>query len=124
MRRVMSSATAIVALGSILLAATPALATYGAIAWDHDSGKRGWSWNEPTPQQADKRARSECGASTCRIILRSGAGQCAALATIDSGKFVGAAWRKTKEDARLAALTNCQKGKAGDCTVRFSDCNR
>ena len=30
----------------VLLPAVPALAGYGAIAWDKESGKRGWSWNE------------------------------------------------------------------------------
>jgi hypothetical protein len=124
MRRATSPTTAMLALASILLSTTPALAAYGAIAWDHDSGKRGWSWNEATTQKAADKARSECGASGCKIILRTGAGQCAALATIDTGKFVGAAWRKTKDEARLAAMTNCQKGKAGDCTIRFSDCNK
>ncbi len=124
MRRAISPTTAMLALASILLAATPALAGYGAIAWDHDTGKRGWSWNEATAQKAADKARSECGASGCKIILHTGAGQCAALATIDTGKFVGAAARKTKDDARLAAMANCQKGKAGDCIVRVSDCNK
>jgi hypothetical protein len=124
MLRVMSSAAAMFAVASILVSTTPALAGYGAIAWDHDTGKRGWSWNEVTAQKAAEVARSECGASSCKVILRTGAGQCAALATIDTGKFVGAAWRKTKDEARLAALANCQKGKAGDCTIRFSDCNK
>ena len=124
MRRAISPTTAMLALASILLAATPALAAYGAIAWDKQSGKRGWSWNEATAQKAAEVAISECGASGCKVIMRTGAGQCAALATIDTGKFVGAAARKTKDDARLAAMANCQKGKAGDCIVRVSDCNK
>jgi Domain of unknown function (DUF4189) len=124
MPRAISPTTAMLALTSILLAATPALAAYGAIAWDKQSGKRGWSWNEATAQKAAEVAISECGASGCKVIMRTGAGQCAALATIDTGKFVGAAARKTKDEARLAALANCQKGKAGDCIVRVSDCNK
>jgi hypothetical protein len=124
MRRAISPTTAMLALASMLLAATPALAAYGAIAWDKQSGKRGWSWNEATAQKAAEVAISECGASGCKVIMRTGAGQCAALATIDTGKFVGAAVRKTKDDARLAAMANCQKGKAGDCIVRVSDCNK
>lgn len=124
MRRAISPTTAMLALASILLAATPALAAYGAIAWDKVSGKRGWSWNEATAKKAAEVAISECGASGCKVIIRTGAGQCAALATIDTGKFVGAAARKTKDEARLAALANCQKGKAGDCIVRVSDCNK
>jgi Domain of unknown function (DUF4189) len=124
MRRAISLTAATLAVSSILLSAMPAFAAYGAIAWDRESGKRGWSWNEATSQKAAEVALSECGASGCKIIMRTGMAVCAALATIDNGKFVGAAARKTKDDARLAALTNCQKGKAGDCTVRFSDCNK
>lgn len=124
MRRAISPTTAMLALASILLATTPALAAYGAIAWDKQSGKRGWSWNEATAQKAAEVAISECGASGCKVIMRTGAGQCAALATIDTGKFIGAAARTTKDDARLAAMANCQKGKAGDCVVRVSDCNK
>ncbi len=56
-------------------------------------------------------------------MIRTGAGVCAALATTSDGRFAGGAARKTEDEARLAAMTNCQKGKAGDCTVRFSDCN-
>ncbi len=107
-----------------MLAATPAFATYGAIAWDKESGKRGWSWNQPTSQKAAEVAISECGASGCKVVIRTGTGACAALATTGDGKFAGGAARKTKDEARLAAMTNCQKGKAGDCIVRVSDCNK
>jgi Domain of unknown function (DUF4189) len=124
MRRACPTTAAMLTLASILLGAPPALAAYGAIAWDKETGKRGWSWNQPTAQKAAEVAISECGASGCKVIIRTGTGQCAALATIDTGKFVGAAARKTKDEARLAALVNCQKGKAGDCIVRVSDCNK
>jgi Domain of unknown function (DUF4189) len=123
MRRAISPTAALLALAAMLLAATPALAAYGAIAWDKQSGKRGWSWNEATPQKAAEVARSECGASSCKIVVRPTTA-CAALATTADGKFIGAAARKTKDEARLAALANCQKGKAGDCIVRVSDCNK
>lgn len=124
MRHAISTTAAMLALASILLPAAPALAGYGAIAWDKESGKRGWSWNEATAQKAAEVALSECGAGGCKVIMRTSAAQCAALATIETGKFVGAAWRKTKDAARLAALANCQKGNAGDCVVRVSDCNK
>ncbi len=124
MRHAVPTPAALLAAASILLAATPALAGYGAIAWDKASGRYGGTWNRATAQQADEAALSDCGATGCKIIMRTAAGQCAALATIASGKFVGAAKRKTKDDARLAALSNCQKGKAGDCVVRASDCNK
>lgn len=56
--------------------------------------------------------------------MRTGRRECAALATTETGKFVGAAWREDREAARLAALQNCQKGNAGECTARFTECNK
>ena len=49
---------------------------------------------------------------------------CAALATTENGKFVGAASRKECDGARLAALANCKKSNAGECIVRVTDCNK
>ncbi len=97
---------------------------YGAIAWDQQTGRRGWSWNQPTALRADEAAMSECGASSCKVIMRTGRAMCAALATTEDGKFVGAASRNNRDAARLAALANCNKGNAGECIVRMTDCNK
>jgi Trypsin-like peptidase domain/Domain of unknown function (DUF4189) len=96
---------------------------YGAIAWDQQSGRRGWSWSQPTARRADEAALSQCGASDCKVIVRSGRAMCAALATTEDGKYVGAASRDDREAARLAALANCNQGNAGECAVRFTECN-
>jgi hypothetical protein len=97
---------------------------YGAIAWDRQSGRRGWSSNQPTMQRAEEVALSECGASGCEVITRTGRTMCAALATTENGKYVGAASRNDREAARLAAIANCNKATAGECIVRFSECNK
>jgi hypothetical protein len=97
---------------------------YGAIAWDRQSGRRGWSWNQATAQRADEVAVSECGASGCKVVIRTGRAMCAALATTEDGKYVGAASRKDREAARLAALADCNKATAGECAVRFTECNQ
>ena len=115
---------ALLAFAFALMPAFPASAGYGAMAWDKETGKRGWSWNQSTAEKAKEVALSECGASGCRVIIRTTAKQCAAMASTEDGKFIGAAARGTQSAARVAALTNCQKGKAGDCTVRVSDCNK
>jgi hypothetical protein len=107
-----------------LTPAVPAFAGFGAIAWDKETGKSGWIWDQPTPKKAGEMALSKCGASGCKVIVHTNAGRCAALATIANGKFVGASARKTQDEARLAALSDCQKGKAGDCVVRASGCNK
>jgi serine protease Do len=104
--------------------APAALGAYGAIAWDKETGRRGWSWNQHTQTHADEVALSECGATTCKVIMRTGRGMCAALATTEAGKFVGAASRKDRDAARLAALKDCEKGNAGECTARFTECNK
>jgi Domain of unknown function (DUF4189) len=114
----------ILAVASVILSATPALAAYGAIAWERGTGRQGWSWDQSTPQKAAELAISACGASGCKVIIHTGAGQCAALAATANGKFIGASARKTEPAARVAALTDCQKGKAGDCVVKVSHCNK
>lgn len=117
----------VIALAALVFApvsAAPAFAGYGAIAWDKETGKSGWIFNQPTADKAAETALSKCGASGCRVIIHTDPKRCAAIATIENGKAAGAAARSTVDAARLAALTQCQKRKAGDCVVRASDCNK
>ncbi|MBV8740106.1 MAG: DUF4189 domain-containing protein [Alphaproteobacteria bacterium] len=124
MRRRVWTAIALLAFGYTLLPALPVEAGYGAIAWDRESGKAGWVWNQPTPRKAAEMALSQCGATGCKVIIHTATRQCAALASTENGRYIGAAARKAQDEARLAALTDCQKGKAGECVVRASDCNK
>ena len=124
MRRAILTAVALLALGSVQLIAVPALAQYGAIAWDKETGKYGASWNKATAQSAAEAALSDCGATGCKVIIRTRPATCAALATNENGKYAGGASRKDRDAARLAALANCKKGNAGECTVRVTDCNK
>jgi Domain of unknown function (DUF4189) len=124
MRRATLAAAALLGFGSVQLTTLPALAEYGAIAWDKETGKRGWSWSQQTQSRADELALSECGATGCKIIMRTGRRECAAMATNETGKYVGAAARRDREAARLAALKDCEKGKAGECIIRVTDCNK
>jgi hypothetical protein len=123
MRRATLIVFILLGLGVVPLTAVPALAEYGAIAWDKETGKRGWSWNQQTQSRADEMAIAECGASGCKIVKRIGPKICGALALSEDGKMAGAASRKDLDAARLAALKACPK-KAGECTVRVSDCNK
>ena len=82
MRRIPLTAALVLAFGLALLAAAPAFAGYGAIAWDKETGKHGWSWNQSTQRRADEIALSQCGGSGCKIVTRIGSGRCGALATI------------------------------------------
>ena len=116
-------AAALLGLASVQLIAVPALAEYGAIAWDSETGKYGASWHKATAKSAAETAISECGATGCKIIIRP-TRFCAALAAAADGKVVGASARKNRDDARLAALKDCQKRNAGECIVRVTDCNK
>jgi hypothetical protein len=124
MHRKIWVAIALLAFGYTLFPAVPAVAGYGAIAWDRDTGKYGVSWNQPTGKRAEEVALGECGASGCKIVGRVRPGMCGALATTEDGKHAGAAWRKDKEAARLAALESCKGDRAGECLVRATDCNK
>jgi Domain of unknown function (DUF4189) len=124
MRSTFLTACGLLTMGSVLLTAAPALAQSGAIAWDKETGKYGASWNQDTPKRAEEVALGECGATGCKVIIRTRRAMCAALATNESGKYAGGASRKDREAARLAALANCKKGDAGECTVRVTDCNK
>jgi hypothetical protein len=123
MRRRAWSAIAIVAVGYMLLPGGSVLAGYGAIAWNREGGRIVAVWNQPTPQKAAEMALSQCGARGCRLVIKPTT-TCAAAASTKNGKHIGAAARKTQDEARLAALTNCQKGKVGACAVRTSDCTK
>jgi hypothetical protein len=124
MRRSTLIAVVLPAFGVILLAPPPARAAeYGAIAWDAASGKHAASWHEPSAKRAGEAAISDCGASGCKVVTTIGPGMCGALASSEDGKYVGAASRKTRDAARVAALKDCPK-KSGECTIRLSDCSK
>ena len=123
MRLAILATAVLIGLGSILLTALPAHAEYGAIAWDAATGKSVASWHEPTAKRAAETAISECGASGCKVVTHIGPGMCGALAASEDGKKVGAAARKTRDAARVAALKDCPK-KSGECTIRLSDCSK
>jgi serine/threonine-protein kinase len=124
MRRALSTAAWMLAFGAVVLPAVPALAGFGAVAYDAKTGRRGWSWNQATVQKAAEVALSQCGASDCKVLMKIGPKRCAALATTEDGKGWGASGRTSADAARLAALANCQKAKLGECIVRVSDCNK
>ena len=123
MRRATLAAAALLGLASGLIA-VPAHAQYGAIAWDKETGKYGASWNQDTPKRAEEVALGDCGATGCKVIIRTRRTLCAAVATNEIGKDAGGASRRDRDAARLSALNNCKKGNAGECTVRVTDCNK
>jgi hypothetical protein len=104
--------------------AAPALAGYGAVAYDEGTRKRGFASNEDTQQHADDVAMRECGSGGCKVRFRVQPGWCAALATPEAGIAWGGAVKKTLDAAKLAAVENCQKNTPAQCILRESACNR
>jgi uncharacterized protein DUF4189 len=107
----------------LLAAAGPAFAGYGALAHDDDSGKYGLSSNEETQGKADNVALKECGGDKCKIVFRTAARECGAIAVAGSGNGWGAGKHAQKATAELAAMTNCQKHTKGQCKIRSAECN-
>ena len=116
-----------VGLAALALAgAVPAKAAVGAFAYDEVTGKYGASWNEPDEKAAEEAALKGCASDKCKIVFRTKAGQCGAIAATDNGKIWGGAWRLKREDAEKAATANCEKrpGASGKCKVKTAQCNK
>ncbi|HEV8679787.1 MAG TPA: DUF4189 domain-containing protein [Stellaceae bacterium] len=106
-------------------AASPALAGFGALAHDDATGKYGLSSDKATQTQADETAMKDCVESSCKIIFRTKARQCGAIATAEQGKAWGASDKGNQKDTvELRALKACQERTGGQCKVRASGCNR
>ena len=104
----------------------PALAAYGAFAYDEGTGKYGASWNQATEKGADESALKGCASDKCKIVFRVKGGECGAIAATPDGKAWGGAKRPKREEAEKAALENCGKrpGAAGRCKTRVAECTK
>jgi hypothetical protein len=121
MRRAIMLAAGLTAM----LAASPAVAGYGAFALDATAHRFGYSLNQPDRHSADRLALQHCKSNNCKVVFPVGPQQCGALAT---GEKAGTAWggavKRTRDAAELAAIQDCQKRSAGQCELRAAGCNR
>ena len=115
-----------VAVASMLAGAAPARAAVGAFAYDEATGKYGASWNQATDKQAEAEALKGCASEKCKIVFRTRAGECGAIAATDNGKAWGGAKRPKREEAEKAALDNCRKrvSAGAQCKLRVNECNK
>jgi hypothetical protein len=123
MRRTVLLAIGVAVLASIGPGLRPALAQYGAIAYDVSNGRWGATWNHRTPADAQADALRDCNSASCEIRLSTGPRQCGALATTENRLGWGTALRPSRDAAQLGAMENCQKYNSGQCFVRVWDCN-
>src|SRR5215211_7421748 len=111
----------------VCAAAGPASANYGAFASDEANGKYGNSWNEKNEKSGEEAALKGCASEKCKVVFKTKAGECGAIATTENGKIWGGAARPKKEAAEKAALDGCQKRtntSTGQCKMRGSECNK
>jgi hypothetical protein len=108
----------------VMLAAAPAFAGYGALAYDEESKKYGLSADEVSQAKADDVATKECGGDKCKIIFRTAPLECGAIAVAGEGTAWGGGKASQKAKAELNAVNNCQKRTKGQCKVREALCNR
>jgi hypothetical protein len=109
----------------VLIGAAPAVAGYGAIAFDEATGRYGFAWNEETATKAEEIAVRDCKTKGCKVVIPVGPRECAALASSEIGKIAwGGSKRPSRDAAKLAALENCQKRSSGKCEIRGSECNK
>jgi hypothetical protein len=111
------------AMIAVMASARPALAAYGAFAYDEGAAKYGYSYNEPTQKAADDKALKGCASDSCKIVFRTGPQQCGAIAMTENGKVWGGAWRHDRASAELAAVQDCQKRTSAQCKIRANECN-
>ena len=110
-------------VAAVLLLSAPAFAGFGALAYDDGAMKYGLSSNEESQSKADDVAMKECGGDKCKIVFRTAARECGAIAQAGSGNGWGAGKHQQKATAELAAMTNCQKHTKGQCKIRAAQCN-
>jgi clan AA aspartic protease (TIGR02281 family) len=106
------------------LAGAPPYASFGAFGYDETTGRYGYSWNEKTQQLADEEALKGCGSDTCKVVFRTGPGECGAIAMTGNGKVWGGARRPRRDAAESAAVENCQKRTSSQCRLSGSKCNQ
>ena len=99
-------------------------ASYGAIAYDEYSGKKGASWNQPSYEEAQRAALKECDSAKC-LLNTVEPHHCAALAKSKKDRAWSGAERDDLKQAQRDAVARCQgHAAAGQCTVLISGCNK
>jgi serine/threonine-protein kinase len=94
--------------------------SFGAIAYSRSTGAHGYSHRFGSQEQAERRARSECGKSDCEVLAWFKNGSCGALATNGKGAY-GGAWGGTRAEAERKALAYCSDREG--CTIRRTICS-
>ena len=120
-------AAASLAALALIAGAAPAQAAFGAFAYDEATGKYGASWNEPDEKAAEEAALKGCASDKCKIVFRTKAGQCGAIATTENGKIWGGATRpkaRGRRKSRTRELRETARRRRQQCKVKTAECNK
>ena len=118
--RVVVSCLGVAAGSAVPVFAAEASDTFGAIAWDSESGRWGHSFNYAERAGAEARALGACADPGCevRTWFRN---SCGALAT--SGDGHGASWGTTLAEAEAEAMDLCRAEGNENCKIATSTCS-
>jgi hypothetical protein len=116
---------AVIAAAGLLTAVLPAQASYpiskyGAIAYDMNTGRYGFSYNYDADWQARNRALTECGWGGCKVYA-SFRNACGALATDNNQRIYGWGTSYSKSEAMNRALYECRI-RGGNCSIKVWSC--
>jgi hypothetical protein len=112
------------AAGLLVVLAVPASAQYGALAYDPDTRLWGRATNLPSPREAEETALSYCRSPGCRIVTRTGAGQCSAIAASRDGSRSHYSTRPGRAEVEAAAAERCEYEARQPCHLVVVQCNR
>lgn len=90
---------------------------FGAIAFHHDTGSNGFSFNQHSAREASVEALKQCGHGNCEVVL-SIRNACGALASSKKG-FASSAGA-TRAEAETKAMKKCGAG----CSAVTWTCTR
>ena len=123
MKRVTLLAAASAGL-AVIVAAMPVRAQYGALAYDPNTRLWGRATNVPSPRDAEATALSYCRSGNCRIVTRTGPGQCGAIAAANDGSQSHYSTRPGRAEVEAAAVERCQYEARQPCHLVVVQCNQ
>jgi len=94
---------------------------YGALAYDMNTGRYGFSYNYDADWKARNRALTECGWAGCKAYV-SFRGGCGALATDNNQHIYGWGTAADRATAVSRALYECRI-RGGNCSLKVWSCN-
>lgn len=92
---------------------------HGALAYDRQTARVGFSYDWATAREADVEALKQCGEPQC-VVMASYRSACGALAVGARGPF--AALGATRAEAETRALAAC--ADTASCTIQAWSCTR